>query len=250
LPEKPSNINDPDGVEENRRVEIIASDPRILDPIVIEDTLRTVNPPLIRFKPDVTSQAGVTEWEVRVTQDGSTLRKFNGRNDVPLALEWAIEREQAAIPRGGEELTYGMEVTDAVAQVAETELRSLPVEQLTVQKKRRERLGDKEIDRYNLILFDFNSEELGEKNLRIVEMIRPRIAANASVEITGYTDRIGDISVNLPLSLGRARSAARALGQPMDRAEGRGETNMYTNDLPEGRFYCRTVSIIVETPVE
>ena len=106
------------------------------------------------------------------------------------------------------------------------------------------------IDRYNLILFDFNSEKLGVRNERIIEIIRPRIAENATVTITGFTDRIGEVAVNQPLSEGRARSAARALGVPLSQAEGRGETGMYDNDLPEGRFYCRTVTILVETPVE
>jgi outer membrane protein OmpA-like peptidoglycan-associated protein len=250
LPEKPSNISDPDGIEENRRVEIVSNDPRILDPVVIDDTLRTVNPPVILFKPDVNSQAGVTSWLVAVRQEGSILKSFDGRGDVPEVLEWQVERERSSIPRGSESLSYRIDVTDAAAQQAASPLRSFPIEQLTVQKKRRERLGDKEIDRYNLILFEFNSEELGDRNRRITEMIKPRIAANATVNITGYTDRIGELSVNQPLSLGRAKSAARALGQPLEKATGLGETDMYTNDLPEGRFYCRTVSIIVETPVE
>jgi outer membrane protein OmpA-like peptidoglycan-associated protein len=217
---------------------------------VIDDTLCTVNPPAILYKPEVESQAGVTSWLVSVRQDGNVLKSFDGRGDVPRVLEWQIERERTTIPRGSASLTYRIDVTDAAAQQASSPLRSLPIEQLTVQKKRRERLGDKEIDRYNLILFEFNSEELGDRNRRITEMIRPRIASNATVKITGYTDRIGELSVNLPLSMGRARSAARALGQPLEKATGLGETDMYTNDLPEGRFYCRTVSIIVETPVE
>ncbi|MCZ7554911.1 MAG: OmpA family protein [Bacteroidia bacterium] len=250
LPEKPSNVSDPDGIEENRRVEIVSTDPRILDPVVIDDTLRTVNPPVILYKPEVESQAGVTSWLVSVRQDGTVLKSFDGRGDVPRVLEWQVERERNSIPRGSASLTYRIDVTDAAAQQASSPLRSLPIEQLTVQKKRRERLGDKEIDRYNLILFEFNSEELGDRNRRIAGMIKPRIAANATVSITGYTDRIGELSVNEPLSLGRARSAALALGQPLEKATGLGETNMYTNDLPEGRFYCRTVSIVVETPVE
>jgi outer membrane protein OmpA-like peptidoglycan-associated protein len=121
---------------------------------------------------------------------------------------------------------------------------------LTLQRKRSERLGDKEIDRYNLILFDFNSEDLGVRNLRIVNIIKPRISATSTVTITGYTDRIGELRVNQPLSEGRAQSAAKALNVPPENAGGRGETDMYTNEIPEGRFYCRTVTILVETPVE
>ena len=51
-------------------------------------------------------------------------------------------------------------------------------------------------------------------------------------------------------SLSRADAAAQALGIPVKEAVGRGEKELlYDNDLPEGRYYCRTVTVIVETPV-
>ncbi|MBE0642889.1 MAG: hypothetical protein IH600_02310, partial [Bacteroidetes bacterium] len=250
LPEKPSNIGEYDGIEENRRVEIYSSIPEIIDPIVIDDTLRTVNPPRVRFRPEVTSDAGIAEWSLTVRQGERTLKSFEGKLDVPATLDWQVQQDRASIPRSTTDLRYSLSLTDLAVQHLTTEEGVLPVEQLTVQRKRRERLGDKEIDRYNLILFDFNSEELGSRNLRIVDMITPRISANSTVTITGYTDRIGEVRVNQPLSEGRAQSAARALKVPSENASGRGETDMYTNDLPEGRFYCRTVTILVETPVE
>ncbi|MBR9979383.1 MAG: hypothetical protein KFH87_14975, partial [Bacteroidetes bacterium] len=250
LPEKPSNITVVDGIEENRRVELYPSIPEIIDPIIIDDTLRTVNPPHVRFRPNVVSDAGVTEWSLEVEQSTLPLKSFDGRGDVPGRLDWRVQQDRMSIPRGDTPLQYRLSVTDAAAQQVETTPGLLPVEQLTVQRKRIERLGDKEIDRYNLILFDFNSEELGARNLRIVDMIKPRISAESTVNITGYTDRIGEMRVNQPLSEGRARSAARALNVPLENAIGLGATDMYTNELPEGRFYCRTVTIVVETPVE
>jgi outer membrane protein OmpA-like peptidoglycan-associated protein len=250
LPEKPSNIGEIDGIVENRRVELYSNVPEILDPIIIDDTLRSVNPPLIRFRPDVTSDAGVVDWALRVRQGGEDLRGFNGKLDPPETIDWNVQDDRENIPRTDEDLQYILTVTDAAQQVASSEIGRLPVEQITVQKKRSSQMGDKIIDRYNLILFDFNSELLGPRNERIVEIIRPRIADNATVTITGFTDRIGEMSVNQPLSEGRARSAAKALGLSSSRASGRGETDMYTNELPEGRFYCRTVTILVETPVE
>lgn len=248
IPEKPSNIGELDGIQENRRVEIYSSIPEILDPVVIDDTLRTVDPPRIRFRPDVTSDAGVSQWSLTAQQDDRVLKSFDGNLEVPAYLDWNVQQEKATIPRTTSPLRYALKVTDAAAQNVTAE-QSLPVEQITVQRKRRERLGDKEIDRYNLILFDFNSEELGARNLRIVGMIKPRISPTSTTTITGFTDRIGEVRVNQPLSEGRAQSAARALGIPPANATGRGESDMYTNDLPEGRFYCRTVTILVETPV-
>ena len=250
LPAKPSNVDVIDGIRENRRVELYSSIPEILDPVIIDDTLRTVNPPLIRFRPDVTSDAGVLDWALRVRQGSADLKGFRGKLEPPETVDWDVQSDRGNIPRSDEDLEYILTVTDAANQVVSSETGRLSVEQITVQKKRRNQLGDRVIDRYNLILFDFNSEELGPRNERIIGMIRPRIAENATVTITGYTDRIGETAVNQPLSEGRARSAAVALGVPLQRASGRGETDMYTNELPEGRFYCRTVSILVETPVE
>ena len=69
------------------------------------------------------------------------------------------------------------------------------------------------------------------------------------VHVTGYTDRMGDAGHNKTLSLSRARVAADALGFSQIRAQGMGPTAMYDNNLPEGRFYCRTVDSTVERPV-
>jgi len=250
LPAKPSNVNEIDGIIENRRVEMYSDVPEITDPVMIEDTLRSVNPPYIRFRPDIVSDAGIADWSLTVEQGSRILKSFSGRNEIGEILDWDVQTDRANIPRSDEDLRYRLQVSDLAAQEASSEIGRLAVEQITVQKKRSERLGDKMIDRYNLILFDFNSERLGPRNERIINMIRPRIADNAEVTITGYTDRIGDVSVNQPLSEGRARSAAAALRVPQENAAGRGETTMYTNDLPEGRFYCRTVTILVETPVK
>jgi outer membrane protein OmpA-like peptidoglycan-associated protein len=250
LPELPSNIGELDGIQENRRVEIWPSIPEIIDPVVIDDTLRTVNPPRVRFRPEVTSDAGITEWSVSVRQDDRMLKSFDGKGDVPVSLDWQVQQDKASIPRSTTTLQYSLSLTDAAAQQFTTEVGMLPVEQVTLQKKRTERLGDKEIDRYNLILFDFNSELLGPRNMRIVNMITPRLSPNSTVTITGYTDRIGELRVNQPLSEARAQSAAKALNVPAENAVGRGESDMYTNEIPEGRFYCRTVTILVETPVK
>ena len=36
-----------------------------------------------------------------------------------------------------------------------------------------------------------------------------------------------------------------------DNAKGLGESVLlYDNDIPEGRFYCRTVEVILETPLD
>ncbi|MEP7220313.1 MAG: OmpA family protein, partial [Bacteroidota bacterium] len=141
-----------------------------------------------------------------------------------------------------------LEVRDGAGQTFTTN-GTLPVEQVTVRKKRVERIADKQIDRYSLIIFDFDKGDLNETNRKIAQFIKARIRPTAAVTIEGSTDRIGEAEYNKRLSEERARSTARALGVAGGTVRGIGESGLYDNDLPEGRFYCRTVSIVVETPV-
>ncbi len=62
---------------------------------------------------------------------------------------------------------------------------------------------------------------------------------------------------NKKLSENRARTVARAIEQYAKgryqslTARGVGEDDpLYTNDLPEGRFYNRTVQVLISTPIE
>jgi outer membrane protein OmpA-like peptidoglycan-associated protein len=250
LPEKASDPNNPDGVAENRRVEFTSDTWDVIAPVTIDDTLRTVTPPTLRLRPSVTSDAGLTEWSVAVTQGGATLRRFAGTGAVPELLDWRIDQDRALIPRSDEPVHYSLAVRDAANQERATPPASIPVEQITIQKKRSERIADKQIDRYNLILFDFDSPAINAQNARIAEYIRQRITPQATVSVTGYTDRMGNEEHNRKLSQDRAASTAAALGRSDAVVKGMGESEMYDNNLPEGRFYCRTVGVVVEQPVK
>jgi OOP family OmpA-OmpF porin len=82
-------------------------------------------------------------------------------------------------------------------------------------------------------------------------MVKRRISPNATVSIVGHTDRIGDEEYNRKLSEERARLTASQLNASTSTVTGVGENQpQYTNDLPEGRFYNRTVDVLVDTPVK
>ena len=87
----------------------------------------------------------------------------------------AARAEKTMIPRNENDITYRLHVRDAANQEASSPSHAIPVEQKTVQKKRSsEVVEDKEIDRYNLILFDFGSTDLSQQNREIVDFIRAR----------------------------------------------------------------------------
>lgn len=119
---------------------------------------------------------------------------------------------------------------------------------MSVEKKRTERIGDVEVDKYSLILFEFDKADIEGTNSKIIDLIRSRIKPGSEIEIAGYTDYIGKSDYNKNLSQLRADAAKSAVGRSEVNALGMGEdTLLYNNGLPEGRFYCRTVVITIKT---
>lgn len=250
LPAKPSTTTDPDGIAENRRVEIASNLPVILEPVFTTDTVRTTNPPTVRFHTMADAESGLRSWKLTASQGGRTLREFSGTGDVPATIDWGLKSEQSSIPRGTQPINYQLTLIDANGRSYSTSVGSLTIDQVTVQKKRQEKIADKETNRFSLILFDFGKSDISEANRRIVNFIKGRITPDAKVTITGYTDRVGEEDHNQRLSEERAQATARALGTAGAEVNGVGESVLlYNNDLPEGRFYCRVVNVLVEVPV-
>lgn len=251
LPENPSNPNDPDGISENRRVEIIANIPQIFEPLIVEDTLREVNPPTFRFKPIVRTPIGIDHWELITSQSQGIVKVFSGIGEIPLEIQWEIAYEQKNVPKLDEPLYYKLVVVDKDNKVWESQKQQLPVEIVTIEKKIIEQMADKQIDRFSLILFGFGQSEIVGENLKIAEIAKQRIKPNSTVKIEGFTDRIGNEQVNLELSQKRAYATAKVLNVDQRFARGVGENRLlYNNDYPEGRFYCRTVNIEIVTPIK
>ena len=251
LPSKPSNMEVADGVVENRRAELYSDTWEVLAPVITDDTLRVTNPPVIRFRPEAESQSPISGYNLNVLQGEDLLKAFRGSPGLVDEIDWDLQEDQTSVPRTEEPITYQLEVRDQAGNAVRTTLDSLPVEQITISKKRRERIADKYIDRYSLILFDFDQAAFNEANDRIGAFIKERIREGATVTITGYTDRIGEEEYNLRLSQRRANQTAKELETEGAEVSGVGESiELHENDLPEGRFYSRTVTIVVETPVE
>jgi outer membrane protein OmpA-like peptidoglycan-associated protein/opacity protein-like surface antigen len=237
LPSRPSGSDQSDGIAENRRVELSSDTWEIMQPILTRGNERQVTPPAIRFTPSITSEAGVRAWALVVSQNDRELKRFEGNGTPPPSFDWETAFEPESIPSASEDLAYVLTVRDASDQTTRTR----GVMPLTVRKV------DREVGRYSLILFDFDQATLNPYNRRIADMIRPAIGPAAEVRITGYTDRIGEAAYNLKLSEDRARNVARVLGISNARVKGLGQSvELHDNRLPEGRFYSRTVNILVE----
>lgn len=250
-PETPSNAAEADGVEENRRAEITTSDLRILDPVWTTDTSRAVNPPGVRFRGIATAEAGLEEWRINVSQDGRAVKSFSDSGALPEIVDWDVENDQQHVPKAPSQLEYALYLKDNNGQEHVVKGRPLNVEQITIQYKRRERIKDKEVDRYSLIAFEYADSKVTAQQARLLDRLKQKVSLASTIRIAGHTDRTGETAFNQKLSNERAANVAAYLKGGEMTSEGYGEVSSpYTNDLPEGRFYNRTVNIIVENPLK
>lgn len=251
LPAKPSNVNDSDGQVENRRAEIECSMSEITDPVITNDTMRTATPPTLEFRPVTGTTRPVKQWLLSTEQNSFMLRRNGGTGTPPSVFEWNINDDQLTIPRTEDPLETQFMVTDSSDSVYLSPTILTNINLVSIARKQRERLGDHETDHYSLILFDFDKSDLGAANVRLADFIRTKIASNSIVTITGYSDRTGDAAHNLKLSQARSIVTSLAVSSPKVQTNVSGVTKLlYPNDLPEGRFFCRTVEIKVETEIK
>ncbi|TAE26219.1 MAG: hypothetical protein EAZ92_10995 [Candidatus Kapaibacterium sp.] len=254
--------------EENRAVEIEASQSEILDELRFDYTHRATTPPKVDFMPEITAPEGLFAWSLAVNGRGifqadahrqkqdSTLRlaDFNG-TIIPKTITWGAEKALSKLSSLKEEpLTVRLRAADTLRQSSEASVR-LPVQVLSIDEKRRRNMPDVRIGTYWVFCFDLNSTQIlvDERVRRAVKNIKNNITPGANVEITGFADTRGNVEKNRKLSNERAEAVLRLLNVPSSKignVEGRGESTLYENDLPEGRMYNRFVRVDVRTPIE
>ena len=251
LPEQPSSVTDSDGAEENRRVEIYSNLREITEPVFTTDTAHIAKPSVIRFLPNITSEAGIENWKIVASDEPKSvqLKNFSGKDSPPTHLDWNLEKARGPMLASLDTVHAILRVSDRTGQRAESNDVTLPASHYTLLDKHREGSSDTIMSRYSLILFDFDRGELSDANRRIADFVKARISKESNVSILGYTDRIGSDDYNRQLSELRVRRTQHYLGIEKAEVHGLGRSVLlYDNSLPEGRFYSRTVTVVVTTP--
>lgn len=251
LPSAPSRSTDEITSSENRRVELSSSTWEIVKPVVFDrttyagygtDSMTTVSA-------SVQADVGIHEcrWQLS-SQSTSLLAVSASSTSLPsLSLNWS-EVFSRATPNGAINLTLA-----AVTNTGDTTSRAV---RITPVVKTGAELGKVQVvkDRISLMLFDFNRADINGNNVAVMkEFVYPRLKPGSVVVVRGYTDDIGDEDVNTRLSERRAASVGTSVRSAVSlhdlRTQGLGETApAFTNTVPEGRFYNRTVVISIETP--
>ena len=255
LPSIISNRSLEDGRTENRRSELSSNDPRILAPVTLTSVQRSVEPSAIVIAPHVVSNDAPTSMKA----DIALASREVVRSILLSATEntWTVDATAIAAALGSNMSGTGTITANAVFADGSVEQDDAMLTARRLVRSSRfsnEVVNDSIIERFRLIFFDFDKPTVSDFNRSTIDLIRSRIRTTSSMRVTGLTDRIGPEEHNQQLSQRRAESIEKVIKERIvpehSTAKGAGPLLIYNNDLPEGRWYNRTVLIEVATPVE
>lgn len=259
-----SNIKDTFGVVENRRTEIIFNgDPeevwQCMRPILDNDPTLTPDPDKMNFtmKNGIDNEI-VASRRIEVMRNGQLWKTIKEVGTVDPTKEWDWANEIGDYPKTEVPYECTLIVTSKNGTECRSDVHKIPVKQISTKEVATTRGEQKTLEKYNLILFPFDKFEAGPFNERILqEYVFPRVKTNSEINIEGHTDVVGMYDHNKKLSENRAGTVkkgvdAKTSGKYLSlESIGTGEDQeLYTNNLPEGRFFNRTVQVRIETPLD
>lgn len=238
VPQLPSSIKTDEGLAENRRVEFVTSTHEILEPFIVEDTLLRAQVPMLYLRPRNVQPEAIQSWNIVARQNDRVVTRFGGEGGIDSkGIVWSILLDRHLEIDSGVPLSITLQVQLYNGTVLHAS-HELPASV--------ERTVTNKVEQYNLVVFGYNSSELTESHNRIVKTIKRMIGNDSQVHIVGYADKTGNHDYNKKLSEKRAENVASALGIPLSQSRGVGSSELlFSNDTPEGRFFCRTVRIFV-----
>lgn len=273
-PEVRSNPKDSFGIVENRRTEIRFSgtDDEVWEvgrPILDNDPQLFPSPLNLTYlmKNGIDNDI-VASRRIEVLRNNKSWRTLTkvGTTDASTQYDWQnvnaeYPLERAADPKTPEFSPASFKavliVTSKNGQECKSDTVTVPVKRISSSSIGVGKDDERTLEKYNLILFPFDRFDAGPMNERILRTwVFGRVKASSVVTVAGHTDVVGMFDHNKRLSENRARTVEQSIRAKTGgkyealTAMGTGEDDaMYTNDLPEGRFFNRTVQVRVETPL-
>ncbi len=271
-PELPSNKKDTNGIVENRRTELVFSGSKddlwnVQKPIEDRDPTLFPSPSTLTYamKNGIDNNI-VASRRIEVLRNGKPWKTVKDLNITDANANWDWQNADAEYPAekgpdGTAEFNLPpyksvLIVTSKNGQECKSDTVTTPVKRVSSKSLGVDKGDVKTLEKYNLILFKFDSPEAGELNERIMSTwVYPRVKKSSTIRIEGHTDVVGLDTRNKKLSEQRAGTAEKFIkstGSPYAEMSTRGtgeEEPLYTNESPEGRFFNRTVQVIIETPL-
>ncbi len=256
LPTAASTSKVPEGIAENQRVEIYSDHPAILDTINSTYVQEMTKTRFIRILPNIQSEAGIANWKLYLKAGDQTLIEMV-LGEMELASSYTFDVESIGLKRiaSFDTINAGIEVTDNEGKVFKNESAATSVNFIKREELMAEKMGYRVLEKYALILFDFNSSEIKARNKTILDRIIARMNEfpSAEAKIVGHTDNIGKEEYNLNLSERRAKAvfsqmleAGMVAGVNVTYAGVGPHNPLYDNSTPEGRALNRTVTVTLE----
>jgi len=240
IPDNPSNIENPEGLAENRRVELLFSDPSIFEVLNIIDSSLSVEPDEITVKGRMISGTKIDRWRLNIMSDTNVLEEKLGLYDTFITRTW--KPIPAKIGRKKDSVRFRYNVVDTAGRTYTSNV-IVPVKYQRILNDRTiATVGNDNMKQYSLILFDFDASSLNARNLRVIDEIQSTKGIKIT-SILGATDMFGDAKRNAELALERAKAVGELLKADPSIIKGNSAYEGTPNALPEGRFYNRTVII-------
>jgi len=242
LPELHNDANTPQAHDEHRRVEILTSQPALLNEVRYGGVRRVVTPPVVEIGLDITAGAGLKQWSLEISQPDNqevvTLASAGGTNTAPTLYRWDVTQ---TIPASQESVSLQLAVDDQRNNKIEAPVVGIPVEQVPAT--------------FDLFLAGVDARTLG-KDPRVqqtLDLVRSQALSRpkTQITITGFNDASGNAERDRALSNERAQAVAKLLNLPNTSnvsVVAGGASKMFDNALPEGRLYNRFVQIEVQIP--
>lgn len=247
----PSSERYAEGLEENRRVELSSSDEALFAPIVHTRFNEYVPvQPRQDFSVVVRNAERALDWNLGVVRQATLVDRRSADGQPPSTV--TFELSQATTDRIGP-IIGAVDSLRATLVVRQDDGSTVDA---STQFPVRKTVSNYEVSRLSLIVFDFDQYDISDLNKSMMKsMIEYSAKEGSRATIRGSTDKLGELSHNMTLSSSRANAVDRYLRTVapaviVDDVRGIGPSELpYDNSLPEGRFYCRTVSLTITTPL-
>jgi outer membrane protein OmpA-like peptidoglycan-associated protein len=256
LPVMPSTTRLDEGKADNRRVEVLTESPEILNLVRSTYIAYRTDTSFLTVKPEADSAYGFAGWHVAVINADGMVTERRGEGAPPSVVLTPLTTKSLEELASGGDLQVTLQAEDRQGQVLEVTASPVKVNFIQTSQLLAKKQGYQVQEKYALILFDFDSDSIGDRNQQIVAEIVARIRQlpDAKVFIVGHTDNIGKEDYNLKLSERRARAVYDQIidfygEEDAERITFQGvgaDMPPYDNVSPEGRAFNRTVTITLE----